>query len=214
MPVVCPTILAKDADEYRGQIAKVAKFARRIQIDLTDGQFAPSQTLQPGDAWWPAGIKADFHLMYKHPEAAVENILSHRPNLIIIHAEAEGNFEQLAAYVHARHVKIGVALLPGTSPHAIVPALGIIDHVLIFSGDLGSYGGHANTSLLSKVHFLKNHKPELEIGWDGGITDQNVPQLVSGGVDVLNAGGYIQRARDPQHAFMVLERIADETGTT
>lgn len=214
MPIICPTILAKNADEYRAQISKVAKFAERIQIDLTDGRFAPSQTVAPSDAWWPAGIRADFHLMFKNPVVAVENILSHRPNLIIIHAEADGNFEQLAAYVHKRKVKIGVALLPATSPHAIVPALGLIDHVLIFSGDLGNFGGHANTSLLSKAHFLKNHKPDLEIGWDGGITDQNVPQLVSGGIDVLNAGSYIQRARDPQHAFMVLSRIADETDST
>jgi len=214
-PIICPTITAYDPDEYRTQIHKVAKFAQRIQIDLTDGQFAPSQTIEPGEAWWPAGIKADFHLMYKKPELAVENILSHRPNLIIIHAEAAGDFAELAAYVRKRHVKIGVALLPATSPHAIVPALDMIDHVLIFSGNLGYQGGgHANTSLLGKVHFLKHHKPHLEIGWDGGINNQNISQLAFGGIDVFNVGGYIQKAADPEKAYNSLKRIVEETGTT
>jgi pentose-5-phosphate-3-epimerase len=54
----------------------------------------------------------------------------------------------------------------------------------------------------------------LEIGWDGGVTDQNISQLAFAGVDVFNVGGFIQKAEDPEKAFHVLERIADETGTT
>jgi len=215
MPIICPAILAKDDQEYRDQIAKIARFSERIQIDLTDEKFAPSHTVSPKEAWWPVGIKADFHLMFEDPADAVRAVLSHRPNMIIIHAEAAGDFEQLADYIHERHVKVGVALLAKTSPHVIVPALDFIDHVLIFSGNLGYQGGsHANLSLLSKVHFLKHHKPGLEVGWDGGINNQNISQLVFGGVDVLNVGGFIQKAHDPEAAFNSLKRIADETGTT
>jgi pentose-5-phosphate-3-epimerase len=54
----------------------------------------------------------------------------------------------------------------------------------------------------------------LEIGWDGGINDRNISQLVFGGVDVLNVGGYIQNANNPERAYNSLFRIADETGTT
>ncbi|MBX4190752.1 hypothetical protein KW794_01555, partial [Candidatus Saccharibacteria bacterium] len=63
MPVICPSILASTPEEYRQQIEKVASFAERIQIDLTDGDFAKNQTIAPDEAWWPVGIKADFHLM-------------------------------------------------------------------------------------------------------------------------------------------------------
>jgi len=37
---------------------------------------------------------------------------------------------------------------------------------------------------------------------------------VFGGVDVLDVGGYIQDAADPQKAYERLARIAEETGTT
>ncbi|MBI2009150.1 hypothetical protein HYS84_01920 [Candidatus Saccharibacteria bacterium] len=214
MPIICPSILASDEDEYRRQVEKVAHFAHRIQIDLTDGKFTSHQTVKPKQAWWPVGLKADFHLMYEDPFPAVQEILEHQPNVVIVHAEAKGNFEVFENHCHRRGVKVGVALLPKTRPETIAGALQKIDHVLIFSGNLGQYGGHANLDLLRKIHFIKNHKPEIEIGWDGGINQQNISQLAAGGVDVFNVGGFIQEAKEPERAFRVLQRIADETGTT
>lgn len=214
MPVICPSVLAKDKDEYRRQMEVVAGFAERVQIDLTDGEFAKSATLAPEDAWWPVGVKADFHLMYKDPHRAADVILEHRPNMIIVHAEASGNFLNFASRLKRLGIKVGVALLPNTQAENIIPALDHIDHVLIFSGSLGEFGGHARLDLLGKARQLKSAKRSLEIGWDGGINNQNVAQLVAGGVDVLDVGGYIQHSDDPKKAYKTLDRIAQEMGTT
>lgn len=214
MPIICPTILAEDESQYRQQMEKVAHFAHRVQIDLTDGKFVHSKTIKPVAAWWPVGVKADFHLMYEDPFPAVKEILEHEANLIIVHAEAKGSFETIAHFCKQRGAKVGVALLPKTGPQTIISALPKIDHVLIFSGNLGSYGGHANLDLLHKVRYLKNHKPELEIGWDGGINEQNISQLASGGVDIFDVGGFIQDSDNPEKVFRRLQRIADETGGT
>jgi len=83
------------------------------------------------------------------------------------------------------------------------------DHVLVFSGNLGRHGGEADLGLLEKVRQIKAHHPEVEIGWDGGINDQNVKQLVEAGVEVLNVGGYIQKADDPEHAYATLKRVIE-----
>lgn len=214
MPVICPSILAATAEDYRQQIEKVGRFARRIQIDLTDGQFAKNQTISPEDAWWPVGIKADFHLMFGQPDKAVQTVLQHKPHMVIIHAESRGNFASFSHICHQHGVKIGVALLPRTPVESILTALPLIDHVLIFSGDLGSFGGTANLDLLARAAQLKHHKPDLEVGWDGGVNNQNISRLATGGVDVFNVGGYLQNSPNPEHDYKVLERIAEETGTT
>jgi ribulose-phosphate 3-epimerase len=214
MPIICPSILAADEQQYRGQIEKIGQFAERIQIDLTDGMFAKNKTVTPEQAWWPVGIKADFHLMYKSPEIAAEVILEHRPNMIIVHSEADGNFADLVGLCRKAGVKTGVALLARTPVDTILPALDSIDHVLIFSGELGRFGGHVNLDLLSKVKLLRQHRPDLEIGWDGGINSQNISQLSFGGIDVFNVGGFLQTADDPEKAYKTLSRIAEETGTT
>jgi len=215
MSVICPTITAFSEDDYKKQMDSIVHVAHRVHIDLTDGSFAPTQTVAPKQAWWPVGFAADFHLMFKQPLPAIQELLEHKPNLIIVHAEAEGNYKDVADLCHQQGVKIGVALLAGTTAEHIVPALDHTDHVLIFSGNLGHQGGSiADLSLLDKVKMLKSLKPQLEIGWDGGVNDQNVVELINGGVEVLDVGGYIQHAQDPARAFNALQRIADETGTT
>lgn len=214
MPVICPTVLAKDEISFKSQLDKVAGFSHRIQIDLGDGKFTETKTIDPAKAWWPAGVKADVHLMFQHPLSAVEQLLDHDPHLLIVHAEAEGSFESVLRLCRDRRIKVGVALLPKTQPHAIENALAHIDHVLIFSGNLGSFGGHANLDHLHKVRHLKEAKPSLEIGWDGGINGHNISQLAFGGVDVFNVGSFIQNSADPEKAYRILDRIAQETGTT
>ncbi len=213
-PIICPAILAADKENYKKQIENIASFAHRIQIDLTDGIFAGPLTVDAEDAWWPAGINADFHLMYDNPLSTIKMVTEHDPHMFIIHAEANGDFKEVANYCHSKGIKIGVALLSKTPANVLFKALQYIDHVLIFSGDLGKYGGHANLELIDKVKALKQKKPEIEVGWDGGVDAQNVSQLIFGGVDVLNVGGYIQKADDPAKAYQELQRIAEETGTT
>lgn len=214
MSVVCPTILSHDKAKFDSYMQKVAGFAHRVQIDLTDGRFAKPKTLLPSNVWWPVGVKADIHLMYQHPHDVAKRLLNHKPHMIIVHAEASGDFGELVKLCHQHKVKVGVALLAKTEPSVIDQSLYAIDHVLIFSGSLGEYGGRANLHLLSKVAYLKGKKPELEVGWDGGINEQNISQLAFGGVDVFNAGSFIEQAAEPEKAYARLSRIAEETGTT
>jgi ribulose-phosphate 3-epimerase len=215
MPIICPTVTAYSKDEYKNQMDKILHLGHRIQIDLTDGEFTKEKTVSPEDAWWPVGFLADLHLMYKNPIDAIHKILEHKPNLIIIHAEAEGSFDEVAELCGRAGVKVGAALLQDTPAETLQPVLDRLDHVLIFSGNLGYQGGSsADLGLLEKAKKLKQLKPDLEIGWDGGVSDQNVAELILGGVDVLNVGGYIQNSDNPEKAYKTLEIIADETGTT
>ncbi|HSX33833.1 MAG TPA: hypothetical protein VLF91_05865 [Candidatus Saccharimonadales bacterium] len=202
--IICPTVLAGNAAEYRQQLERVAGFAERVHIDLADGRFAPTKTIPLEDAWWPSGIQADLHVMYQEPFHHAKALFKLGPQLIIVHAEADGDFIAFADRAHEAGIAVGVALKPETMPEAIAPALDWIDHVLIFSGHLGHFGGQANTHLLTKVLRLKHLKPELEIGWDGGVNPSNARILVAGGVNVLNVGGFIQHASDPEAAYQRL----------
>jgi ribulose-phosphate 3-epimerase len=203
--IICPTILASSATEYRDQMERVAQFATRVHIDLADGRFAATKTIPVREVWWPGGVLADLHVMYKEPFRHTKELLKLRPQLVIVHAEAEGDFLSFADTAHGVGVGVGVALNPATHVDIILPALDFIDYVLIFSGHLGHFGGEANTHLLTKVLRLKHEKPKLEVGWDGGINNKNAAVLAAGGVDVLNTGGFIQHAADPQAAYETLE---------
>lgn len=203
MAVVCPTVMGASSKEYREAIERVADFAERIHIDFSDGVFAPTKLESIDDAWWPIGLMVDFHIMYQRPLDYIESVLLHQPNLAIVHAEADGVNEFLRE-LDGLGINKGLALLKDTPVDVIKPNLELIDHVLIFSGDLGYYGGKVDFDLLDKVREVQQLNPAIEIGWDGGINAKTIKRLADGGVDVLNVGGAIQKSEDPEKAYDIL----------
>jgi ribulose-phosphate 3-epimerase len=205
-PDICPTITAADSQDYRDQIERIATFAKRVHIDLADGVFAPTKLLDINDIWWPGGMLADLHIMYKNPLDILRSVIALRPQLIIVHAEADGKYIDLVKTVKAHGIEVGLAILPETSVEAVAPVLDETDHILIFSGNLGYQGGsEADLNLLSKVAAIRALKPTIEIGWDGGVNLTNAMQLVDGGVDVLNVGSFIQAADNPSNQYWALK---------
>ncbi len=207
---ICPTVTTDDLTIYQRQIEQSVTYAHRIHIDVSDGVFTRNRLIDIENIWWPGGMRADIHVMYKQPFDHMEALIALRPQLIIVHAEAEGDFREFVAQVHRYGIEVGVALLPETPVETIRPALEAIDHVLLFSGHLGHFGGHADLNLLRKAAELKALKPRIEIGWDGGVNDQNAAQLAKGGVDVLNAGGYLHGAVEPKIAYATLKAAIGE----
>jgi len=202
---ICPAILATYPEEYKRQIERIASFATRLHIDIADGKFAPNKTVLASDVWWPGGMRADIHVMYRRPIEIIDTLIALGPQLVIMHAEAEGDFMTLAKQLHYHGIEAGVALLPKTPVDLIKPALSVVDHVMIFGGDLGHYGGQADLSLLEKAKQLRALNKRIEIGWDGGVTEQNIKALVDNGVEVVVSGGYIQKATDAKRAYDTLK---------
>lgn len=206
MKTVCPCVTAPDAHVYREQMARVAPFAKRVHIDFSDGELAPVKLVNPIQAYWPEGILADLHLMIKNPADHIETIISLQPHMVIFHAEAEGDLLGMMRQLRAVNIKTGVALLQSTDPESARNLIADADHVLIFSGDLGHFGGVADMTLLKKVGEIRGISANVEVGWDGGVTTENIAQLSLGGIEVFNAGGAIQQAPDPQEAYATLEK--------
>lgn len=202
--IICPTVTPKTKDEYRDQFNKVKHLSTRLHLDFMDKSFTGVNSIRLEDAWWHPGPKIDLHIMFSKPLEHLERVIDLQPHMVIIQAEAEdvGKFiDELSGF----GIKIGVSLLAKTPPIKIEDYIRHLDHVLIFSGHLGHFGGKVDLSLLHKVSVLKRMNPRLEIGWDGGINDQNVRDLVDGGIDVLNVGGFLQNAEDPEDAYAKLE---------
>lgn len=207
MSIVCPTVMAMEPHQFREQIDSLSKFSKRIHIDLADGVFAPTKLIELEKLWWPDGMKVDLHMMYEAVIPFIDQIIKLKPDLVIVHAESVGNFYEISKPLHAHSIKVGVAILPHTTVERVSPALKDIDHVLIFSGDLGHFGGHAKLSLLSKVKQIRKINQDIEIGWDGGINEDNALQLSQSGIDVLNVGGAINQAKDPAIAYAKIVKV-------
>lgn len=208
MVYIAPTVTATDRTLYRKQLEEIQSFSQRIHLDIMDGVLAPIKSLDPEFLWWQPGPRVDIHVMYKKPVEILEKLIKLQPSLIIFHASAD-ELEKCLREVKSMSIDCGVALLPEEMPSDLSSVIELLDHVLIFSGHLGHFGGEVDFGLADKIKHLKNMKPSLEIGWDGGVNDANAKKLCDLGVDVLNVGGYIHRAKDPESAY---DKLIDAVG--
>ncbi len=201
MATICPTVTAFDVKTYGSQLHAASKLSGRIHIDLMDGEFAPTVSPDLLEIWWGHNTLADIHLMYQRPMDHLQQLVKLRPHMVIVHNEATVHHMHFAAELHKEDIKVGLALLADTPVEWAEQIMHSFDQILVFSGHLGHHGGEADLELLHKVKYIRKHHPEVEIAWDGGIHDQNAKTLVEAGVDVLNVGGFIQKAPGPREAY-------------
>lgn len=209
---IVPTILTNDKKDYRLQAERINAFTRRVQIDVTDGIFAPSETLDVTNIWWPKNWDADLHLMAEKPSDHLDTILKLAPSLCILHAEAQEDLLPIFAKLKEKGIKTGVALLPSTYPGNIKPYIDAADHVLIFAGHLGVQGSPADLMQMEKIALVRNMKPEVEIGWDGGANMSNIRALAHADLDVINVGSAISRSENPAEVFQRMVAEIDKNG--
>ena len=207
MALLCPTVLAENPHSFREQLERVEPFARRIQIDLMDGVFAPSQSVELAKIWLPDSIPVDIHLMFQNPDDYLEQLITLKPHMVIVHAESDCDVAQFAVRLNEHDIQCGVAVLPETTVASINDILPYVQHVLIFGGKLGYFGGTADLSQLQKVAEIKSQHSEMEIGWDGGVNEHNALEIAQAGVDVINVGGFIQKSENPEQAYQQLENL-------
>lgn len=210
--MIAPAVLVESADQYKEKIEALAPFASRLHIDFCDGEFAPVFTVNADELWWPPEIQADVHAMVARPSEYIQALVAKKPHMIIFHAEVQEDLTQVFQYLRQAGVKAGLALQRPTVPTEIRPLIELADHVMIFSGDLGHYGGTASMMQLEKVRLIKAIQPNVEIGWDGGVTIENAFSLSQGGVDVLNVGGTIAKSADPADTYTKLVNEINKHG--
>jgi len=201
MSTIAPTVLAATPEDYKASLEKIHTFATRIHVDLSDGNFAPTPTITSSQIWWPQEWQTDIHAMVADPAQHVDALLALNPHLIIFHAEVKTDLLPVLQKVKMAGVKAGVSLVRTTVPSDVSALIEAADHVMIFSGELGKYGGTASLMQLEKVRLVKSINAGVEIGWDGGVAPENAFSLAQGGVDVLYVGSAIQKADDPKAVY-------------
>ena len=209
---IVPSILTDNKQDYRAEVEKINVFTRRVQIDVTDGKFAPTQTLDVTNVWWPKNWEADLHLMVTNPSEHIDTVLKLNPSLCILHAEASEDLLPTFQMLKDAGIKTGVALMPSTFPGNVKQYIDAADHVLIFAGQLGMQGSPADLMQMEKIALVRNMKPEVEIGWDGGANMSNVRALAHADLDVINVGSVIALADNPAEVFQELVSEIDKNG--
>jgi ribulose-phosphate 3-epimerase len=193
---LAPSILSADFSRLGEQIVEISKAGiDYIHVDVMDGHFVPNITIGPvvlTSIKKLTSVPLDVHLMIENPMTYIKEFRDAGADIITVHVEAESHIHKAIDMIHGLGCKAGVSLNPSTGLFTLDEILPSVEMVLIMSVNPGFGGQKFINSSIGKIERLRqkltnlNIKAEIEV--DGGITAENVNNVIKAGADVIVAG--------------------------
>ena len=208
---IAPSILSADFGRLNEEIASLEEHVDFLHVDVMDGHFVPNLTLgAPVVKCLKSKVPMECHLMITNPEKYIEDFAKAGAWMITVHVEATSMGDrtvEVLNQIKALGVKASLSLNPETSVEAVEPYLDLVDMVLVMSVHPGFGGQVFIHDVLPKVKRIRELRPMLDIGMDGGITAVTGALCVEAGANVLIAGSYIFEADDRITAIRALREL-------
>lgn len=204
-------------------------FAKSVQLDIGDGEFVPDTSWPYAKGQWDELERMAMSLQ-KLPYSDILHYETHlmveEPTLIgellarLGCARVIAHIETLADVAAARYVfsawktmgasEIGLTALIDTPLLALKPLIAECSVVQLMSiGTLGRQGAAFEPRVVPRIKELRAAYPHITIAVDGGVSADNIVELVRAGATRFGVGSAISKAEDPKAAYEKLFSLAE-----
>jgi ribulose-phosphate 3-epimerase len=214
---IAPSILAADFSCLgEGIRAVAAGGAAMLHVDVMDGHFVPNISIGVpvvASLRKATRLPLDVHLMIENPELYIQAFAEAGADMISVHEEATPHLDRALSMIREHGAQPGAVINPATPVAALSEVFGKLDHVLVMSVNPGFGGQKFIPGALGKIRELKriresyNHSFRIEV--DGGVSSDNVAELVRAGAEILVAGTSIFHTPDAAEAVRAMKQLAE-----
>ena len=175
-----------------------------LHLDIMDGVFVPNIS------FGIPVVKAirkysekplDTHLMIVQPERYIHAFKEAGSDLLTVHWEACTHLHRTIMQIKEEGMLAGVSLNPHTPISGLEDIINDVDMVLLMSVNPGFGGQKFIPRSLHRIAELRdmidrNHSEAL-IEVDGGVSRDNIQQIIDAGADAVVAGNAVFGSQDP-----------------
>ena len=208
---LAPSILSADFGHLAEDVKKIEEGgADYIHVDVMDGHFVPNISFGAPVMKClngKTGLPYDVHLMIENPDKYIEDFVTPQTEYITVHQEACTHLHRTVQNIKSNGMKAGESINPATPVSTLECILSDVDLVLIMSVNPGFGGQKFIAGTLDKVRELAEIKRARNLDFvieiDGGITLDNIQEVMDAGVEMAVAGSAVFKAED------VVQRVRD-----
>jgi ribulose-phosphate 3-epimerase len=218
MAQIVPSILSADFAHLADEIERVERGgATMLHVDIMDGHFVPNLTMGPPvveSIRKATRSRLDVHLMIEDPDRYAPEFIRAGANQVSVHQEACRHLDRTLRLIQGEGALAGVVLNPATPVAVLDEVLELADYVLIMSVNPGFGGQHFIPRALHKVRELNQKRQERRLQFsieiDGGITLDNLPDVVRAGCDWIVTGSSVFHSPDPAATVREMRQTAQD----
>lgn len=175
-----------------------AEGCEMVHLDMMDAHFVPNMTFGPdmvNAIRKASGAIMDVHLMVTDPALMIGKLNLSEGDYITAHVELDSNidYRAMAADLHAKGLKFGLAINPDTPAEALLPHVEYIDMVTVMTVYPGFAGAKLVEGILPKVGIIRNlldrnGGEEILVGVDGSVSWERAEITSKMGANVFVGG--------------------------
>lgn len=217
---IAPSILAADFAHLADQIQAAERGgAALLHLDVMDGHFVPNITIGPpvvASVRKATALPLDCHLMISEPDRYIRDFCDAGAEMISVHQEACIHLNRTLHHIRDCGAAAGAVINPATPVETLSEVLDIVDYILVMSVNPGFGGQQFIPQVLDKIRRLAKMRDdrglEFRIEIDGGVTLENVADVVRAGTEILVIGSSVFHTPDPAAAVeQLLKRAGSAT---
>ena len=185
-----------------------------LHLDIMDGVFVPNISFG-----FPV-IEAvnticekplDVHLMIVEPQKFIAEVAGAGAYLMNVHYEACSHLHRTICAIKDAGMKAGVTLNPHTPIELLEDIIADVDMILLMSVNPGfgaqKFIEHSIDKVVRLKRMIQSKGLDTLIEIDGGVNLETGKRLIEAGADVLVAGNFVFKSKDPVQTIKDLKMI-------
>ncbi|MFW5822328.1 MAG: ribulose-phosphate 3-epimerase [Tangfeifania sp.] len=214
-PMIAPSILAANFNHLEKDIEVINRSeADFVHCDVMDGVFVPNISFgipvikQVKEI---AKKPLDVHLMIIDPDKFIADFAEAGANYLTVHYETCNHLHRTVSQIKENGMKASVCLNPHTPVAVLEDIISELDMVLLMSVNPGFGGQVFIENTYKKVKQLRKLIDSVNSGClievDGGVNFETGKNLIEAGADVLVAGSFVFKSKNPRKTINDLKSL-------
>ena len=220
---IIPSIIPQNLSIVRERFGKLLNLVKKVQLDVVDGNYAPSRTwpfngnqfdemmkIARGEERFPYidDFVLEIDMLVLHPIEYISDFISLGAKSFVIHIDSTDHVEECLKTIKSANCEMGLGIKPSGDISILESFLPELDFVQFMGNDRVGYSGvDLDESVVNIIkNFHENH-PSVPIQIDIGVNPKTIPILREAGVFSFVSSSSIFNAPDVKEALTSLQSL-------